>query len=312
LAIHLVEIMTFRLIAWTRLPPPPPGERGAFRPALLRPLRNFALSMGGIALSSMVLTQLDKILISRLLPLDRLGYYTVAATMANGLVLIASPFFTAVFPHFSSASRSHETKSLAHTYHQASKWISLLSAPAAGILIFFSYEVLWVWTRSEELAAAASTALSLLALGYLFNVIVAVPYALQLATGLTWIPLCLNLISVAAAVPLTIACIKLWGISGAAAGILTLTTFTFLAMPHLMHRKILKGEKRSWYLSDTLPFIAASMIIFYLMKSLSSHLGFGKAGLAFAAAGLLVYGLVLWTKFRREMVYIGDAVKIGE
>ena len=44
----------------------------------------------------------------------------------------------------------------------------------------------------------------------------------------------------------------------------------------------------------------------------SAHRRIRWVALAFAAAGLLVYGLVIWTKFRREMAHFGDAVNIGE
>jgi len=51
-----------------------------------------------VGICTAILTQEDKIVLSRLLPLDAFGYYTLAATLAAGLMLIVGPIVNLAFP----------------------------------------------------------------------------------------------------------------------------------------------------------------------------------------------------------------------
>ena len=51
----------------------------------------------GITLVSLGLTQADKIVLSRLLPLEAFGYYTLAVTVSNALYKLSEPIMDAVF-----------------------------------------------------------------------------------------------------------------------------------------------------------------------------------------------------------------------
>ncbi len=73
-----------------------------FTPSSLRESLDFARGMTGIAFFGAILTQMDRLVISKQLPLEKLGYYTLAATMASGLMLFITPLFTAIFPRLSA------------------------------------------------------------------------------------------------------------------------------------------------------------------------------------------------------------------
>ena len=63
-------------------------------------VRRFAT---GIALSSilgLLLTQIDKFLLSRLLPLGDFGLYMLAVTLADALALLAAPLYGVLVPRF--------------------------------------------------------------------------------------------------------------------------------------------------------------------------------------------------------------------
>ncbi|HEY5595073.1 MAG TPA: oligosaccharide flippase family protein, partial [Nitrospiria bacterium] len=210
-----IEVAVFGWTAWRNLP----GDRDvrhSFDTAILRTIWRFAAGMSGISILITILKQLDKVLISKLLPLEQLGYYTTASIAGMGLYLFITPMFNAVFPRFSSLVSHQDTVSVADTFHRSAQFLSFVVAPMAGVLIFFSHDVLLLWTRSEAVASNAQLALSFFAFGTLMNGMVTVPYALQLASGLAWIALIVNALSVVVLVPLIYVLVNRFGIAGGA------------------------------------------------------------------------------------------------
>ena len=51
--------------------------------------------MSGIAVLAVILTQMDKVILSRMLPLEMFGYYALASTVATSLAAFSRRFFTA-------------------------------------------------------------------------------------------------------------------------------------------------------------------------------------------------------------------------
>lgn len=89
----------------------------------------FAAGAGGITLFGVILTQMDKVVLSKVLPLDAFGYYVLAATVAGGLQLFIRPVYTAVFPRLSALVASEGEVAIAHAYHWGSQLMATLVAP---------------------------------------------------------------------------------------------------------------------------------------------------------------------------------------
>ncbi|MDQ2911870.1 MAG: oligosaccharide flippase family protein, partial [Chloroflexota bacterium] len=102
--------------------------RGRFDPRLLRSNAAFAAGVTGITLLGAVVTQLDKFVLSALVPLQDFGYYALAATVASGLYVFVTPVFNAAFPHLVSAGNEAELRS---TYRRACQIGSLVLLPPA-------------------------------------------------------------------------------------------------------------------------------------------------------------------------------------
>src|SRR5205814_1985617 len=58
----------------------------------------FSLGMSAISVTGLILTHLDKVILSRLLPLQSFGHYSLAGTVARGLYVLITPVFSAYFP----------------------------------------------------------------------------------------------------------------------------------------------------------------------------------------------------------------------
>ena len=83
---------------WRILPAGGPPAR--FHPQVLRGVWRFAAGMSGIAVMSVILINLDKIILSKLLTLEMFGYYTLAGVAAASLYRFIYPIVTAIYPRF--------------------------------------------------------------------------------------------------------------------------------------------------------------------------------------------------------------------
>ena len=268
------------------------GSGGSFDPRLLRGLWRFSLNVGGMSMFALVLKQIDKLIVSYLLPISHLGYYNAASLASNGLSKVGQPIQTAVFPRLTQLHERGEQEAVARTFHHAVQLTALLTAPLACALIFFSGDVLRIWTRDAALASSASGALSVLAGAMLLNGMMSVPFSLMLASGMTRLPLAMNAAGAVLLTPITWILTQRHGLLGASVGWLLFNLTYFLIVPPVMLRRLLPGHYSTWLTRDTLPFMAAGLATFgaasWLVTDASVAAKVGAAGTALIAYGLVV------------------------
>lgn len=235
-------------LLWKHLPVA--HQRPKFKMSALSEVWRFALGIMGISLVTIILTQTDKLVLVRLLPLESYGCYMLAWTVSGTLMLFSGPISSAVFPHFSQLVATSNDEEIVRLYHRSCKLISVLVFPAGSTLIFFSHKVLCIWTGNHEIADVGHFAMSLLAFGSVCNATLIIPYAVQLAYGWTSLAFWINVVSIFFLIPLLITLVSMYGMVGGAAvwAVLNLS-YVFFGM-QLMHRKLLIGQLRRWYIYD--------------------------------------------------------------
>lgn len=72
----------------------------------------------GVTLLAILLTQIDKVLLSRLLTLEAFGFYTLAASVAGVLYVVTSPVTNAFYPRMVELITCDDQSALASLYHQ--------------------------------------------------------------------------------------------------------------------------------------------------------------------------------------------------
>ena len=228
---------------------------------LLRNISGFAAGMSGLTVTAIVLTQMDKIVLSKLLSLEQFGYYMLASVVAGGLGMITGPLFNALFPRFSALAAVDNQEMLRGIYHRGSQTMSVLLLPPAIVVAFFSYDVVLAWTGNAITAQSTSPILRLLIIGTALNGLMNLPYVLQLSYGWTSIGLKINLFFIATMIPLLFLVTTYFGAQGAASVWLLLNVvYVFIGLP-LTHRRLLSGETRRWYTEDVgLPLIVATLL----------------------------------------------------
>ena len=231
---------------------PPTSRAGRFSVPALMEVRHFAGGMLGMTVLAVLLTQVDKLLLSRLLPLDQFGYYMLASTVAAGVYLAVGPVIQAVFPRLVALVSAGNPAPLARAYHEASQAVSVLLVPISLMLAAFPRGVLYAWSGDPVLAARTAPILGALAIGTCLNALMQVPHHLQLAIGWTSLALKMNIVAVIVLIPALLVAVPLYGpVAAAIVWIILNSGYLLVGIP-LLHRRLLPGEMRAWVVGDVL------------------------------------------------------------
>jgi O-antigen/teichoic acid export membrane protein len=248
--VSIISLIIFMILTYTNLPRA--ERRGKFSLVALRGVWKFAVGMAGITLLSLLLTQVDKILLSKLLSLKEYGYYTLVTIVAGGLYAIITPITQSFYPRLCELHARNDHVGLINTYHKGAQLISVFGGSVAIVIILFSETFLRLWTQDSELAQRTKTLLSLLMLGNLLNGLMWIPYQTQLAHSWTSLTIRINIIAIAIIVPAILWVTPRFGVEGAAWVWVSLNAGYFLISIHFMYRRILITEKWRWYIKDVL------------------------------------------------------------
>jgi O-antigen/teichoic acid export membrane protein len=233
--------------------------------------------MAAMSVFAVLLAQMDKLVLSKLMPLEAFGHYVLAATIAGGLQLFVVPLYTALFPQLSSLVAVRDEASIRGLYHHSTQLLSVMAIPCAAVLVLFPREVLEVWTGDASTSARAAPLLALLAVGTALNGLMHVPYALQLAYGWTRIGVVLTLAQLLLFFPLLVGGVVRFG-APAAAAIWALTNVFYLSAGiSWTHRRLLVGEARAW-LSRDVGFPGLAAVTVSIAGRLIMPEGLGRPG----------------------------------
>lgn len=252
----------FLIALWCSLPKH--VEHARFRRQILYDVWKYAAAISANSIIGVILTQLDKVILSRMLTLKMFGYYSLAATVASAIWLIIVPFNSAVFPRF---VQLHETKlkqELNLLFHRSSQILSVLLLPVSALLIVFSREILFLWTHDPVVAENCHLIVSLLVFGTMLNGIVSIPGYSASAFGWPQLITYTNAIQAIIIVPLIIGLTYWLQSVGAAIAWIILNSMYVVFMVPIFFRHYFKEEKRIWYLHDiTVPALAAFLICIF-------------------------------------------------
>jgi O-antigen/teichoic acid export membrane protein len=288
--VSLLTLGALTFVTYRALPKAKSG--GQFSMSALRGIGRFAGGMMGITFLALLLTQADKILLSKLLTLSEYGYYTLATMVAGSLHMLTGPIIQAWFPRLSELHANNQQAELIKKYHQGAQLVSVFMGSAAIIMILFAESILRLWTQDAELAQRSAKLLSLLALGNLLNGLMWIPYQTQLAFGWTSLSIRINVVAVAIIVPAILCVTPHYGSEGAAWVWVALNAgYVFIGI-HFMFRKILRTEKWRWYVQDVVqPLVAAIVIATSMSGFMPIHLThIGQIIWIFAASILTLIG----------------------
>ena len=271
----VVSLLTVALvgrIVYRTLPPAPLPTR--FSGPALMGIWRFAAGMMTITLLSLLLTQIDKILLSRLLTLQAYGYSALAGVVVSGLYSLVSPITAAFYPRFTGMVTSGNHLALRDAYHEAAQLVTVLMGSAAIVLSVFGSKVMMLWTGDPQLVQEVAPLVAVLALGTLLNGLMWIPYQTMLAHGWTILTIRANIVAVIILLPTLLWVVPRHGAIGAAWIWVMLNAGNITCTISLMHRRLLPLDKWRWYGQDVgVPLVAAAAAALLCHRVMPRSLG---------------------------------------
>lgn len=161
----------------------------------------FAFGMLLIALVAGLNTQIDKLIISKVLPVESLGYYTLAVSMAMGIIAIVSPISTSLLPRFTSLFSENKNAEACSLFLKVNLMVSIIVFAIMSNMIFFSKTLIWIWTGDLELSKKVAIFLPYMAFSIAMLAIATTTYNIAIANGYTKLNNILGIISLIITLP---------------------------------------------------------------------------------------------------------------
>ncbi|PVX33546.1 oligosaccharide flippase family protein [Janthinobacterium sp. 78] len=300
LAVTIAELLLLVLQTYRLLPKLESNHRLPWQWEPLRGVLKFSFSIAFTSSVWIFVTQTDKLLLSKLLPLSEYSYFTLSVLVAGGVGVISGPISAALSPRLTKLSAEGNEAGLIKLYRQATQLICIIAVPAALTLAFFGYEVLLAWTGDVLVAKKAAPILSFYALGNGILALAAFPYYLQFAKGDLKLHMYGNLLFVVVLIPCLIWATLQYGAIGAGyAWVVSNATYFLIWIPKV-HRRFVKGLHTRWLFEDVIAIAFPVVIVSILIRTffvwpegrLELLVGILSVGVIFLIVALMASSLV--------------------
>lgn len=239
-------------------------DRPVFKFTLLHNSARFSFGMALTSITAILLSNIDRIAISKILPTSELGKYAIAFTASGFLQLGIQPFYRSFFPRYSELFSLGANLRLKNEYFSSCRMIAIIIISIASVSFFFAQDIFYVWMGNKDQTIITTFKLLIIAiacsgLGWL-------PAAFQQAQG--WTSLHVKMISgsILIGLPLMIFAINYFGVVGATTVWLVHGISEITLGLWLMHKRLLKGELLTWYRSVILAPLLISIPIAFIFS----------------------------------------------
>ncbi|MBC9910592.1 oligosaccharide flippase family protein [Chitinophaga varians] len=267
----------------------------AFNLGLIRNIWKFALGMMVMGMIAALNTQLDKLLISKMLSLSDFGYYSLAAVFAQSPVIITTPVAVAVVPQLTRLIAEHKREELVKLFQRFSFFIASVAAAVSIVLFLYTKEMLFIWTHDPLIANTVNVTAKILLVGSTFLAFQLMPYYLSIGNGYNKANIKLGVICIICIIPSFIVLIKAFGLLGAAIPWLIINVLATLVLGYVLINKFLGGEFGTWLLKHTIVPCLVAIVVGYVVYYLTLPFAHGYYVLLYGAVtGCLVLLLNVW------------------
>lgn len=212
----------------------------------------FSVGISFAALVWVAMTQVDKLLLSKLLPLSEYGIFTLSVLAASGVSLIVGPLSNVILPRLARLQAQGDEDQLLDLYKRMTRAVMVMVVPTGLLLALFSEKILLAWTGNPMIASQGAPILSLYALGNGILAAAAFPYYLQYAKGKLRLHLIGTGLFLAAFIPFLLFLTKTIGVVGAGYAWLVTNALYLLFWTPIVHRRFAKGQHMKWLVEDVL------------------------------------------------------------
>ena len=298
--VGLAYTLLIRSVAWTVI-----GEKTTNRIHLtfLKQCIKLSMGIGFLSLAGVFLTQIDKLILIKVLSLEVYGEYMLGTVVASGLYLLIVPIFNVIYPKFTTLVAQDRQSDLVDAYRVAGRGMAALIFPTAMVLILLAHTLIFLWTGNANLASNIAPLAKILLIAYALHGLMYIPYALMLANGEIKSIFIVYVVLILCITPITIILSLANGAFGGALSQLILFICYFFLGIWITHKKYLKGYGLKWVIKDLFPPFGISTFIgvvsyFIFFKNLSNPYL------------ILLFGFIVWIASLSASIYTSKTLSL--
>lgn len=259
LVVAIIELMGISIKCYKLLPKTPKDKQIKWDYKPLKKTLGFSLSIAFTSSVWVIVTQTDKLILSKILNLADYGYYTIAVLVASGITMLLGPVGSAIMPRMVSLESNGKHDQMILLYRKSTQLIVVISVATSTTLALGANLLLDAWTGNSILTKEVAPILSIYAWGNGVLGVASLPYFLQYAKGNLRFHLIGNALFLILYIPTIIFVASKYYAVGAGYVWLGINLITFSALLPLVHNKFMPGLNTKWFINDV--FIIAIPII---------------------------------------------------
>lgn len=259
----------------------------------LKPVLPFAAGIAYTAGIAVLLAQLDKIILSSVLPLSEFGYFALVVVVATAILKISMPIRQAILPRMSYFMSQGKEQEMLALYRKSSQLMSVIMLPLSGMIALFSTELLFAWTGDRKAAEWAGPILFWYALGNGIMTINMFQYHLQFVHEKLKLHVIYISILACIQIPVIIYTAFNYGAYGVAIVWFSIRLITFILWVPIVHSRLAPGIHWPWLLKDVAPILIMTAALLLFITRLDIDFYAMSQGYAFIT--LIGIGLIVMT-----------------
>ena len=207
--ISVAEICTYRILVYRTLPRRQAGEQPSL--AHFKNTIYLAKDIGVLSVLWVLLTQVDKVVLSHTLTLEGFGRFSLAVMAASVFFIVLPTLNQVIQPRMTILVAQQRDEELATFYRLVTQCLSAVFVAAGSVFALYAEPILTIWTNDAVVAEDVAAVLSWYSLANVIVVLLVPSFLLQFAHGDLSLHVRGNLVLLGLLLPLGIVAATHWG-----------------------------------------------------------------------------------------------------
>lgn len=302
LAVAIFELVIFSIQAHRSLPREEAVGK-ALEKSHLRTLIKFSISVSLVGLLNTSLTQADKLILSKTLPLSEYGDFTLIMVVAGGVIILGGPISSAIIPRLSRLYAQRKNYQLYRLYCDSTLLSATLVFSVGSFFSAMSSQFLFAWTGDMSFAKRMCSILSIYSMANAIYVASSFPHYLQFSHGKMKVQTYYSAGSALILLPALFWSSIKYGAAGASVMWLIYTASGFFVITKFTHRKHLRIKNATWIRNYITPPLVAAIVSSWTLHFLIPWSNDRSLlSLQLSLAGLMIFACSLVSSTRTRLI----------
>ncbi len=235
---------------------------GVFNWEKVKSILPYAGGLFAISLIAAVNYQMDKIILSQRLPIENLGYYSLAFTLSQAAGILTNPMVGVFFPQITYFSDTKNKVALGEIFKKLTVATLILGGGIFALLWTYSADLIWIWTGKEKANEIGKIVLPVILIGGFLQSLQIIFYNVLIANKNTIVNTVMGVSILVFSIPLYSYMIGRFGILGAGYSWLIYNLISTPIFIGIAFKKYFDSKIAFEYFKDVTVILAVFLIVF--------------------------------------------------